>query len=339
MKKSIIILLSLAAIFLTGCSGFLKEDPKTMLAESSAFGTDANVNANIIGIYQGIESADLWLGEFFEFHFINSGLLTRKSESVSSYGIHMEKFASVVGGSKEEAPFEALYAAVNRANNVIVNMQDESSPLEETFRKESEGEARLLRALLYFTITRLYGDSPLLLDATRSLEDAHSPRSPFWEIYKAVLDDLTFAEENMRDQARVNELTPGQGRPNKWAATALKSSVYLTIGSLLTDMTTNFWDASKTTPDFSACGIKSSADAFKLAYENATKVIQNGPYTLESDYRKLFRWTEPEDFMLNEGILILMANNTKRTELARRSMPQGYHTKNKNSNHGRQSPA
>ena len=339
MKKTIIILLSLAALVMTGCSDFLKEAPTTRLAESSVFSTEANIQANLTGCYQAFNSSKLWKGEWDEFVFLLSGLITRKSNNSPTYGLYPNAFACVPTEEHNESTFTALYAAVNRCNNVIVNMQDESSQIDESFRKEAEAEARLLRAVAYFSIVRMWGDAPLLVTATASLDDAHNPRTPFWEIYAQVLEDLDFAETYMRDKSRVEEVTPGLGRPNKWAATAFKSSVYLTIGSLLTSPNDNFWDTSKRTPDFSACGISSSSDAFKLAYDCAMQVIQSGTYKLESDYRTLFRWTEPGDWTLEEGILTLQNDGITSSYLAQRSLPQGYHTKKKNSNHGRHRPS
>ena len=90
-------------------------------------------------------------------------------------------------------------------------------------------------------------------------------------------------------------------------AEAFKSSVYLTVGSLLSAPDDNFWDNGKTgrTPDFSTCGIHSAEEAFTLAWTSAEKVITEGPYSLVPDYRTLFRWTDGGDWFLPERIFCL----------------------------------
>ena len=181
--------------------------------------------------------------------------------------------------------------------------------MDAAFKTEIEAEARFLRAHFYFTAVRIYGDIPLIAISPVEPEELHNRREDFWKIYKFILDDLSFAETNMRSQARMEDVAPGKNRPCNWAATALKASVYLTIGSLLSAPLDNFWDTSRRSPDFTPCGIASAADAFTLACTEAEKVITQGPYYLCPDYRTLFRWTQPGDWFLDECILKITSSN------------------------------
>ena len=341
MKKTIISLFA-AALALVGCSGFLEENPTTQLSESSVFATEDAIQANLTGCYQAFQSNKLWKGEWNEILMPGSAMISWKGKNRTSEDYVSDNFFTQYStGSKQTDTFKALFTGINRCNNVIDNMKSGSAGASEEFCKEVEAEARFLRGVLYFTAVRFYGDLPLLDKATGGIEEAHSPRTHFAQIYKFILEDFTYAEENMRDRARQEQVTPGENRPDKWAATAFKSSVYLTLGGLLSAPEDNFWDTSKPgrTPDFSDIGIKSSADAFTLAYESAKKVIDSGNYKLEADYRKLFKWTDPEDFLLNEGIFVLQNNSLTTSYLALRGLPQGYGHSTKNSNSGRWRPS
>ena len=136
----------------------------------------------------------------------------------------------------------------------------------------------------------------------------YSPKLEYGNI-KAALEakEGALTPQDVRDAARQEEVNPGKGRPNRWAATSMKASVYITIASLLDSPDDNFWDNDKPgrTPDFSGLGIRTADDAYRLAYNTAENVIQNGPYSLVPDYRTLFRWSEAGDWFLPERIISL----------------------------------
>ena len=286
MRKYIAIIL----LVLSSCKGFLEETPTTSLSEDSVYDSPQALEANINGCYLSLNNISLWKGTMYEY-FLD--------------GMYFTKYSTDLIGNKNL--WNALWLGINRCNRLIDQLPE--SPVEDDFKREIEAEARFLRAFLYFTAVRIYGDIPILTSSPKTAEELHNVRKPFQDAYALVLQDLAFAEANMRSPERSEEVAPGKNRLNKWAATAVKSSVYLTIGSLLSAPEDNFWDTSKRVPDFSACNISSAADAFALAYDAATSVIIDGPYSLAEDYRTLFRWTEPGDWFLPESILKITSSN------------------------------
>lgn len=300
--------LPLILLMLVSCKGFLEEVPTTSLSEKDVYDSPQALEANINGCYLTLNNSSLWKGTMYEYFQTGSGLIIWGGNRTTDEwldGMYFTKYSTDVIGNKNV--WTAVWLGINRCNRLIDNLPD--SPVDEGFKKEIEAEARLIRAHFYFTAVRIWGDVPILTTSPAVSSDLYNSRQPFWKVYAQVLDDLTFAEENMRSPERAEEAAPGKNRPNKWAATALKSSVYLTIGSLLSAPDDNFWDTARRTPDFGGCGIASAADAFTQAYNTAVDVIENGPYTLAPDYRTLFRWTEPGDWFLPESILKITASN------------------------------
>ena len=305
MRKILPVILLLA---LTSCSKFLYEVPTTSLSDDSVYDSPQALEANINGCYLTLNNVSLWKGTMNEYFQTGSGLIIWGGNRTTDEwldGMYFTKYSTSVTGNKNV--WTAVWLGINRCNRLIDNLP--GSPVDEDFKREIEAEARLIRAHFYFTAVRIWGDVPILTHSPVEAEELHNPRQPFEKVYALVLEDLSFAEKNMRSPWRTEEVAPGKNRPNYWAATAFKSSVYLTIGSLLSAPDDNFWDTSRRTPDFSACGISSAEDAFTLAYDTAKYVIDEGPYSLAPDYRTLFRWTEEGDWFLPESILKITASN------------------------------
>ncbi len=309
--KTIIRFLSAAcaAAMTLSCTGFLDEHPTTSLSEDTVYSTESSLEAQILGIYRGFCSSNNHMGNAGEFLHTASGLIHWKSNRLGSTNwTDGLKFTENANSSNAKPFYSEHYTNVNRCNRLLDNLPD--SPVDAAYKKQIEAEAKMLRALNYYYLVRLYGDIPMPLTAPKNVADCSKPRTQFWEVYKQILDDLTFAEQNMRTKAEVASITgTTASRPNKMAATALKAHVYMTIGSLLSSPDDNFWDPSKRTPDFSACGINSAKDAWQLCYDTCTTVIESGVYSLAPTFGQLFRWRDPEDFNLDEKIITFTSSN------------------------------
>lgn len=353
--KAIFKFLAVALASLTAfssCAGFLDENPTTSLSESTVYTTEEALDAQLYGCYQGLHNSALWKGYMTEFLHISSGLVSWKNQRTTDDwldALTLGKYSTSRYGNSDI--WKAVYAGINRCNRLLDNLP--ASPVNDGYKTEIEAETKFLRALLYYAAVRIWGDVPVFTTSPTSVEEVNTPRMAWYKVYAQVISDLEFAEKNMRsDYAAIQaeELS----RPCNWAATAVKSSVYLTIGSLLAHPDDNFWDSSKDaaliaegkdprSPDFSSIGIRSAADAFKKAYDTAVDVIDNGPYSLIR-YKNLFRWTEHEDWFNSEAIFVLTSSNTSGTNYNSTRMlppfPAGTaNFKTVNSNYGRIRPS
>lgn len=354
MKKSFIIIsVCLAGLALVSCKGFLEENPMTSLSESTVYNTKDALEAHIYGCLQAMQANRLWRGEMEEFFQPGSALIAWKGARTDQDRLDNLSFSKYSNSDRNFQMWEELFTGVNRCNRLIFNIPD--SPVEEGYKTQIEAEAKFYRAVFYFTIVRIWGDAPLLTTPPGAYTEAHSPRTAWYKIYIQVIKDLEFAEQFMRDKVTQESINPEKNRPYKEAATALKSTVYLTIGSLLSSPDDNFWDSSKDaalvakgkdprTPDFTEIGVKSAKDAFTLARTAAEAVLNSGTYALVPDFRQLFRFTDHQDFFLSESVFALpSAVGVTAGYLAQRSLPNTpegtNHTTQKNSNWGRFRPS
>ena len=111
------------------------------------------------------------------------------------------------------------YALVARANRVIANVPEiEMSP---ALRARLVGEAKFLRALMYFNLVSLYGDIPMPLEPAAA-EDRPEQRSAE-EVWVQVEQDLQEAQDVLPESYAAED----QGRATSGAATALLARTYL----------------------------------------------------------------------------------------------------------------
>lgn len=115
-----------------------------------------------------------------------------------------------------------LYQSINAANYAIDNIPSSTDP---NFTPDKQApyiaEAKFLRAYTYLFLTTFWGDIPLLTSAASDFDQFNTPRSARAEIMAQVVEDFTYAKENLP------AVQQEQGPPNKAAAAALLAKTYL----------------------------------------------------------------------------------------------------------------
>lgn len=142
-----------------------------------------------------------------------------------------------------------MFAGVQRTN-YFLEFQDK---IDFDGKQIMVGEVRFLRAYYHFELVKWFGPIPLKPNARFKLGDETSiPRSPVSDVYRLIEEDLLFAESVLPSvQAQT-------GRATKGAAQALLGRAYL------------------------------YQEKFSEAAAVLEKVINEGPYTLVSDYNSIF---------------------------------------------------
>ncbi|MBQ8713347.1 MAG: RagB/SusD family nutrient uptake outer membrane protein [Prevotella sp.] len=161
------------------------------------------------------------------------------------------------------------YAAIFRCNKVIANGDVTAWDSEEA-KGRVLGQARALRALLYFDLVRLFGDVPLVTEPT----EANLPRTDASQVYAVIFQDLKFAAQNIpADAFPLAARNSNDGRITKYAAEALLARVYLYYKG--------YYGKSDAECAETGCSEAEATAALK-------DVIDNGGYELEANYADLF---------------------------------------------------
>jgi len=285
----------------------MDEVPSTSLVSENVFNSVDGTSSVLNRLYQGYVD-NFYGGTAFSFDLEGTSIFRgSKTTAPSDYWFQHATWSTTSNNAGE---YKIIYNLIGMLNQFISGVSKGS--LDEETKLEFIGEARLIRAYFFFLAVRLWGDVPLPLEETASLAQANLPRTKYTEVYKAILDDLDFAEQYVNTKDVQDALYPNYDRSCNFAATALKAKVYVQIACLMENKDDNFFDLTKNAdryPDFSSCGIPVDdvKKAWTLALEAAEKTINEGPFALEPDFRHLFRYDPenyPEDYDSKERIIM-----------------------------------
>jgi hypothetical protein len=224
MKILYINIILIGALFLTACTDELDLKPPQDIDTGVALSTDANVKTVLVGAYDGLSFGSLFGGNTLR----NSELLGADGEIQFSgtFGDPADIWRKQINNLNSDVANVWLnsYYTINICNNVIsalevVNEEDQALV---------EAEARFLRGLMYFELIKFFavpysaGGASTNLGVPvptepNSVEEIARETVEF--VYQYVIDDLTFAEENLP--------TDNDVYANRVAAAGILSRVYL----------------------------------------------------------------------------------------------------------------
>jgi starch-binding outer membrane protein, SusD/RagB family len=223
-------------IFLTGCKKFVEVDtPVTNINGNNVYSADATAIGVLSGIYAKMsKTSNISNGPGISTLSVFSGLSADELALFSGITggatvAYYRNSLSVTTGGFEY--WQNIYPYIFICNESIEGIS-KSSTLTPSVRKQLLGEAKFMRAFFYFYLVNLYGDVPLVINTDYTI-NVNLERSSKNDVYKQIISDLKEAQELLSlvylDGTLINKTTE-RLRPNKWAATALLSRVYLYIG-------------------------------------------------------------------------------------------------------------
>lgn len=264
-KYFISILMLLSILVFSSCDEWLEEKPLTFLNSSNFYQNDEEVTAAVYSLYQPL--SDLYAQpQYAELNWALWELPGDESYSNPGVGVVAQDQIDGYVFDTEIKNFEYWwkhsYVIINRSNTVIKNVENNENISEEV-KNTALGEARFMRGVAYYELVVGWGDVPLMTEETTEM---FPTRIATEEVYKQVISDLQFAEENLPISYDESEY----GRATKYAAKAYLAKVYLTMAGY------PLQDASK----------------MALAASKAKEVIDGSPYMLYDDV--LDNWNPDE---------------------------------------------
>lgn len=212
--KPIFYIILLYACVTSSCSKLLKEDMRSGIPDNY-LNTPEGFNAGVNSAYSYLRA---WYGNQ------NGAQLTVYGTDTYMCGggdlaLDAYNFNLTPGRGFITAPWNDLNLAVNACNAVISRAP--SVPLTEALKNTRVAETRYLRATYWFLLMQTWGPVNLAMEeTTTATTSAH--RTPVDSIYRAIVDDLSFAVSNLP------ATTTDYGRVTKPAAEHLLAKVYLT---------------------------------------------------------------------------------------------------------------
>ena len=219
------------SLWLTSCDNKLNIDPVNTVASAQALSTPDDLNALLIGAYNSLGDADLYGGNLQR----DAELLgdTGEVEWTGTFVAPREVYGKrlLVTNDQADITWTDAYRTINICNTVLANL----NLALEANRPNVEGQAKFIRASVYFELVRLFARDwndgsaatnpgvPLVTSPT-SVIDASSTvsRATVAAVYDQVISDLTDAETKLGDTDDEYGFLATKG-----AAAAQLSRVYL----------------------------------------------------------------------------------------------------------------
>lgn len=220
------LILAASLVFsLAGCE-VLNQEPQSSITSDKAFQSVEAIQASLIGAYNALQSENYMGLRILLYPDLQGGNLAHTGSFPSFAAIAQRNI--LADNIEITNVWAQIYDGINRANNIITNVPAFNDPAFADSKNIVIAEARFLRAYHYFTLIRSWGDVPLVLTPTKVADASlQVSRNPKEDVYKQILDDLTFAIANLPMDFATGDPSFDVGRANKLAAYALKARVHL----------------------------------------------------------------------------------------------------------------
>ncbi len=268
------------AVGATSCAdSFLDVNSKTESTTGNFYKTEGDAWRALIGCYDGWRQVASGLGGVNNF-YLTSTIMS--DECYGSTGNGDDYKAQVIDHfDQAQGPSELLifqdtwklyYAGVYRCNEFLLHENEIAWKENSGNHALYTGEARALRAIMYFDMVRLWGNIPLFLEPS---QDNRAQADPA-EVYAHIFDDLKYAAENIPADANLG--AANFGRVTKYAAEAVLARAYLFYTGYY-GKEPGFTDA-----DGNVIGAVTKADALAAVED----VISSGKYELVKEFKNLW---------------------------------------------------
>ena len=194
MKKIYTYTLALAALALSfqSCEKFLDSESPSTFDESTVYSNYDLTESTVFSIAQSFGETNsyrgrylCWIGLNSDIEWYNTFKPTDEKYQIAGYTLLPNNGQLNLGNG----PFAKMYEAVERANLAIKGIREYGKPAENADMAYLLGEALTLRALIYYDLTRAWGDVPARFEPITS-DNIYVPKASRDEIYKQLLADL-----------------------------------------------------------------------------------------------------------------------------------------------------
>jgi len=221
--KYIFSLALLSALITSGCKkDFFNRPPESALTLGNFYQNIEQVRSSTNALYNAP-----WFNWNNQASWAITELYGGNARTYSSDVVNFGKFAVTGDNIVLSNGWKSLFTVVAQSNALINNLQKNvpaSVPASEV--NNALGEARLMRALAYFYLVRVWGNVPIIENSLDYVDNYQINTNPVSDVYKFIIGDLKFAESNCAAKIRSGA-SQSQGHVSSGSATALLAKVYL----------------------------------------------------------------------------------------------------------------
>lgn len=222
MKNKILYIVLTIGIVFSSCEDALDISPRDAV-DSSQLITDANSAAVAVnGMYDQLQDDDVFglhymmIPDLLSDNLYHSGTFTSYRE--------MDDNDVLADNVDISTTWNEMYEAIYRANLIIDLLPGVNDAALDPLKAQYTGEAKFVRAIMYFQLVRLFGDVPLITLPTKDLNSIEVPRNSEAEVLNQIVTDLQDAAANLPESSDKTKASKG-------AANAFLAKVHLWLGN------------------------------------------------------------------------------------------------------------
>ena len=286
MKLKNIIIGGLGLLAMTACNDYLDVDAPSKFFPEDIFSSTKDAGQALNGVYTEMMSSNVF-GQAYTYSLIlNTDVDFCTASSSNDETNAPKRYNQSAAGSTANSVWNATYSAIETANNFIYNLSNGPlvNPTNDDYATAMQylGEAKFIRAMLYYELICYWGDVPFMMEPTSVTNNFYPAFTSRDVIARSIMEDLMAAADNMKTAA---ELTDGIERPSKEAAWGLIAR----IGLQAAGYSLRHADGDETS--YGYMGKPSAAEEtwfLTQARDYAKKVIDSGTHQLQKSFQQVF---------------------------------------------------
>jgi len=216
------------------------------------YNTASDMEVAVSAVYNSLKSDGCYNQSYWVLQELRSDNTFWDGTGLAEEITVFDKFTDISTSDITEAAWNDSYLGISRANIVLNRIDDVD--MDAGLKSQYKGEALFLRSLYYYHLAVGFGNIPLVLTETASVDEGLSHTQVSQDVvFSQIINDLTSAASSLPASYSGTDV----GRATKGAANTLLGRVYLTTGD------------------------KASAAA-------ALRQVMSGGYSLVSDFANLW---------------------------------------------------
>ncbi len=264
------------SFLVASCNDFLEVDPSEYgLVKEYYYSSEREMNFALNGVYSVLADGNLYGNH------MAGRLGLEADEAYEDYGSDentVGDYNTETTDYKVQRYWLSLYEGIDRANNLLENIDNQSVEIDSIKRGDIKGQALFLRSYYYFMLVTRFQGVPLILKPIKgvSISSIQKKRATGREVYAQVVKDMEKAAELVMPASQV---TSG-GRVSKSAVWGMLSRVNLYLAGYPYN----------------------EQERYKDAMVYASKVINENFHALNPSYEQVFINYAQDKYDIRESI-------------------------------------
>lgn len=210
----------IVVLLLSSCKKYVELGaPPTQVEGKDVYNSDMTATSAVLGLYSGSALTNLIL-PLTAYPGMSADDVQYNTVSTDYNGFETD-VVSVNNNLNTGTLWYYSYQYLRNINYAVTGLSA-STNLTPAVKNQLLGEAKFLRAFVFFELVNFYGDAPMPL-TDNDLENAYLPRTAAKDVWAQIFADLKDAQSLLPEEYTGTF----RARINKWAATTLLARAYL----------------------------------------------------------------------------------------------------------------